>query len=91
MLDEKPSFVIDTIHAWLLDSHLGSKDISKEQTQAAIDLTTQQLGYGEPFNAEQIIINEMLLDKKADAPTCKTAWAFYHDYTQIDEDNAQAA
>lgn len=82
MLNKKESFVIDTIHAWLLDNHQDASDISKEQTRATIDLTTEQLGYGAPFNAEQKIINEMLVDKKADAATCNAAWGFYHEYTQ---------
>ena len=91
MLDEKPSFVIDTIHAWLLDNHQDANDISKKQTRAAIDLTTEQLGYGVPFNAEQKVINKMLIDKKADVATCNAAWGFYHEYTQANDDNAQAA
>ena len=90
MLNEKPSFVIDTIHAWLLDNRQEA-NIAKEETQEAIELTTQQLGYSEPFSAEQKLINEMLFEKKADAAACQTAWGFYHDYTHTDEDNAQAA
>ena len=91
MLNEKPSFVIDTIYAWLLDNRQDAIEISKEQTQAAIDLATQQLGYGEPFNAEQKVMNEMLFEKKADALTCQTAWGFYHDYTNADTESARAA
>lgn len=91
MLNAKPSFVVDTIHAWLLDNHSNTLGMTKNQIQTAINLTTQQLGYGEPFNAEQKAINEMLFDRKADAQTCQAAWGFYHDFTHGDEDITQAA
>lgn len=90
MLNDKPSFVIDTIYAWLLDNQSVEQDLSQEQTRAAIELTTQQLGYNAPFNAEQKAINEMLFDKKANAQTCKAVWGFYRDYTKDDIDSVHA-
>lgn len=82
-LNKQNTFVIDTICAWLSDMPSVEPEISKEETQALLDEIAHEMGYCEPYNAEQRAINAMLLTKRADKVTCMAAWGFYDDYKNV--------
>ncbi len=72
--------VIDIIEDWLKTMPEKLKVGCERESEKELAETLSDLGYGAPFDSEQRVIKEKLIEARAGKMASLVIWGFYQDY-----------